>query len=64
MTTKSKNTLLWNPNKKSVSEANITKFIEFVNKEFGTSFSDYSGLYNWSVTEIEKFWEAIWTMMF
>ena len=60
MAKKSKNTLLWNPNKKSVSEANITKFIEFVNMEFGTSFSDYSELYNWSVTEIEIFWEALW----
>jgi len=57
---KSKNTLLWNPNKKKVSEANITKFIEFVNGEFGTSVSDYSGLYNWSVTEIENFWETLW----
>jgi acetoacetyl-CoA synthetase len=57
---KSKNTLLWNPNKKSVSEANITKFIEFVNKDFRTSFSNFYELYNWSVTEIEKFWEALW----
>ena len=60
MAKKSKNTLLWNPNKKKLSEANITKFIEFVNGEFGTSVSDYSGLYNWSVTEIEKFWETLW----
>jgi len=57
---KSKNTLLWNPNKKTVNEANITKFIKFVKKECGISISDYSGLYNWSVTEIEQFWEALW----
>ncbi|MCH6575587.1 MAG: AMP-binding protein, partial [Bacteroidetes bacterium] len=60
MPKKSKNTLLWNPNKKTVSEANITMFTEFVNREFGTSISNYSGLYNWSVIEIEKFWEALW----
>ena len=60
MTKKSKNTLLWNPNKKTVNEANITKFIEFVKKEYGISISDYSGLYNWSVTEIKQFWEALW----
>ncbi len=60
MTKKSKNTLLWNPNDESIKGANITRFIEFVNKEFGTSVSNYSGLYNWSVTEIEKFWEALW----
>jgi acetoacetyl-CoA synthetase len=60
MPKKSKNTSLWDPNKKSINKANITKFIEYVNKEFGTSVSDYSGLYNWSVKEIEKFWEALW----
>ncbi|MGB5850296.1 MAG: acetoacetate--CoA ligase [Ignavibacteriaceae bacterium] len=60
MQKKSKNTLLWCPNEKTVNDANITKFIEFVNKEFGISISDYSGLYNWSVTEIEKFWQALW----
>ncbi|MFC2094212.1 acetoacetate--CoA ligase [Bacteroidota bacterium] len=60
MSKKSKNTLLWNPTKKSVSESNITKFIDFVNREFEMSLSDYSGLYNWSVTEIEEFWEALW----
>jgi acetoacetyl-CoA synthetase len=57
---KPKNKPLWKPSKKTVSEANITKFIEFVNMEFGTTFSDYSGLYDWSVTEIENFWEALW----
>ncbi len=60
MTKKSKNILLWEPNDESIKGANITRFIEFVNKEFGTSVSDYSGLYNWSVAEIEKFWEALW----
>ncbi len=60
MTKKSKNTLLWEPSDESIKGANITRFIEFVNKEFGTSVSNYSGLYNWSVTEIEKFWEALW----
>ena len=60
MTKKSKNTLLWEPSDESIKGANITRFIEFVNKEFGTSVSNYSGLYNWSVTEIENFWEALW----
>ena len=56
----SENTLLWQPNKKSIDDTNITKFIKFINKEFTTSLSNYSDLYNWSVTDIEKFWEATW----
>jgi len=60
VTKKSKNTLLWEPKVESIKDANLTRFIEFVNKKYDTSFSDYYGLYNWSVTEIEKFWEALW----
>ena len=56
----SENTLLWQPDKKSIDDTNITKFIKFINKEFTTSLSNYSDLYNWSVTDIEKFWEATW----
>ncbi len=57
---KSKSEILWQPNDESIKRANLTRFIEFVNKEYDTSFSDYYGLYNWSIIEIEKFWEALW----
>jgi len=57
---KSKSQILWQPNDESIKRANLTSFITFVNKEYDTSFSDYYGLYNWSVTEIEQFWEAMW----
>jgi acetoacetyl-CoA synthetase len=57
---KIKNNILWSPKEKKINEANITKFIEFVNREAGTSLTNYYDLYNWSITEIEKFWEALW----
>jgi len=57
---KSKSEILWQPNDESIKRANLTSFITFVNKEYDTSFSDFYGFYNWSVTEIEKFWEALW----
>lgn len=56
----SKSKILWQPNDENINRANITKFIKFVNKEYDTSISDYFELYDWSVTEIEKFWEAMW----
>ena len=57
---KSKSKILWQPNNESIKVANLTRFIEFINKDYDTSISDYYELYNWSVTEIEKFWDALW----
>ncbi|MCS7122035.1 MAG: acetoacetate--CoA ligase [Archaeoglobaceae archaeon] len=52
--------LLWKPSEKIVREANITKFIEFVNNKYNLNLKNYWDLYNWSVSEISKFWEAVW----
>jgi acetoacetyl-CoA synthetase len=52
--------MLWQPGEKDIDNANVTKFRNFVNDEFGILLSDYSELYSWSVTEIENFWEAAW----
>ena len=48
--------LLWEPSHRRISEANITRFIQFVNKRHGLAIDDYHTLYAWSVTDIENFW--------
>jgi acetoacetyl-CoA synthetase len=50
---------LWIPSQKRVSEANITRFINFVNQKHESKLNGYQELYNYSVTDIEKFWEDI-----
>ena len=57
---KNNTNLLWQPSISQVKKANISKFIKFINSEFGKSISGYNNLYDWSVTEIENFWDAIW----
>lgn len=52
--------LLWTPSKDIVKEANITKFIQFVNTRYSLKLQDYNELYQWSVDEISDFWESIW----
>jgi acetoacetyl-CoA synthetase len=52
--------LLWKPSSQRVAQANLTRFIEFVNARHGTSFEDYFGLYDWSVAHIPKFQDAVW----
>ena len=58
MTTDS--TPLWKPSAERIAGANITRFIDFVNRERGAGLTDYDSLYDWSVTELESFWDAVW----
>ncbi len=52
--------LLWKPSEERLKNANITRFIEYVNQRFNLSIKDYKELHKWSVTEIENFWAAVW----
>ncbi len=52
--------LLWQPSEDRVKRANMTKFINFVNKKYGLEISSYSQLYNWSIENIPDFWAAMW----
>ncbi len=51
---------LWVPSEKRVKQANITKFISFVNKEHGLEINSYKELYKWSIENIPDFWAAMW----
>jgi len=52
--------LLWTPSPDRVRQANITRFIDFVNNKFGLKIQDYWQLYSWSVDKISDFWSAMW----
>ena len=52
--------LLWKPSEELIRKANITRFIEFVNKKYGLKIDSYAQLYNWSVENIPDFWAAMW----
>ena len=51
---------LWEPSKEWIENAEISKFIELVNKKYNLSISGAKDLYIWSVNEIENFWAAMW----
>jgi len=58
--TESAETPLWVPSPERVAKANLTAFMAKVKEDWGVSFSDYDALYEWSITEIEKFWLSVW----
>ena len=51
---------LWEPSEEWIKNANITHFIEFVNKEYGQNIKGGKDLYKFSVDKIEDFWDAMW----
>jgi acetoacetyl-CoA synthetase len=51
---------LWEPPIEWVRQANMTRFIRFINQKYGKDFQDYQALYDWSVDQIADFWAAMW----
>src|SRR5262249_19274173 len=51
---------LWQPSAERVSNANMTRFIEFVNQKHRKRFNSYEELYDWSIENIPQFWAALW----
>jgi len=51
---------LWEPSKKWIKNAEVSRFIELVNKNFKKNIKDAKELYQWSIDKIEDFWEAMW----
>ncbi|HMK34079.1 MAG TPA: acetoacetate--CoA ligase [Desulfomonilaceae bacterium] len=53
-------TLLWEPSENLLREANISRYLRFLNDARRLSFGAYADLWTWSVTELEDFWSSIW----
>ncbi len=52
--------LLWKPSKERKENSNMYRFMQTVNSKYGQNFTDYDGLYQWSVDNIGDFWAAMW----
>ncbi|RMG87318.1 MAG: acetoacetate--CoA ligase [Candidatus Dadabacteria bacterium] len=52
--------LLWTPSPERIEQANLTRFIRWVNEQHGLDIKTYDDLYDWSIREIPAFWESVW----
>jgi len=52
--------LLWKPTTERIKQANITRYMDFVNARHGSSFKSYQELYDWAVNNIPAFWASVW----
>ena len=52
--------LLWTPSPDQVARANITAFTAWLAAERQLRFASYEALWQWSVTDLDGFWQAVW----
>jgi len=52
--------VLWTPSAERVERSHLTAFMRWLARERNLELSSYDALWNWSITELEAFWQAIW----
>jgi len=51
---------IWKPTKDRIQNSNISAYIKWLKETTGRNIKLYEELYNWSINNIEEFWESIW----
>ena len=51
---------LWVPSPESIEPSRCAAFLAFLGASRGLQFAGYDALWQWSVTELEAFWQAVW----
>jgi acetoacetyl-CoA synthetase len=54
---------LWKPSADRIKNANMTRFMAFVNKRYNKQYTTYFELYDWSVANITDLWAAVWDFL-
>ncbi len=52
--------LLWRPDPERMARANLTRFIEHVQRQDRPEVVDFPTLYHWSIDRPQEFWPAVW----
>ena len=60
MTEATEGTVLWEPSPELRESSTIARYMEWLERERGLSFENYTALWEWSVTDLEGFWSSLW----
>lgn len=52
--------LLWTPSPERVARSRLVAFMQWLKAERGRQFENYAELWQWSITDLDGFWQAIW----
>jgi acetoacetyl-CoA synthetase len=53
-------TPLWTPSEDKIRNANLTRFLSYINGKHGKNLRTYPQLYQWSIENIPDFWARFW----
>ena len=53
-------TLLWEPTPESIARSGLGRYLTWLAAERHIEFEDYASLWDWSVSDLEGFWESLW----
>ncbi|MCF0049676.1 acetoacetate--CoA ligase [Dyadobacter sp. LJ53] len=51
---------LWKPGRALLEQSNLKKYMDWLFVKRGLYFRSYQDLWDWSVTDLEDFWESLW----
>jgi len=54
---------LWQPSEQRIKSTNMYRFMTLVNERFNKEFTEYTGLWEWSVENLEDFWSTAWEFL-
>ncbi|QBF31913.1 acetoacetate--CoA ligase [Thalassococcus sp. S3] len=52
--------ILWTPSAARAEATRMAAFIRWLEADRGLTFADYNALWDWSVRDLDAFWQAIW----
>jgi acetoacetyl-CoA synthetase len=52
--------IIWEPSDAAIAHANLTRFLDWLRENRGVAVNGYQELWEWSITRLEDFWDAIW----
>lgn len=52
--------LLWSPSAEQVASTRLAAYMRWLESSRGLHFDAYQALWQWSVSELETFWESVW----
>jgi acetoacetyl-CoA synthetase len=52
--------IVWEPSSDDRAHSQVANYLQWLARERGVSCTDYDSLWQWSVEDIEGFWESIW----
>jgi acetoacetyl-CoA synthetase len=50
---------LWTPSPAQRQSANLTRYLAWLRREYQLDFQDYEAVWNWSVSDVNAFWESL-----